>query len=364
MNEATHLLRSRPGHLRPTSVAGRAVSFAVLIAFPFAVARVSLPMSFPVASLATVMNLALIAIVGAGAFNLLVGTAGQFSLAHAGFMASGAVIAAWVGEILGRSLAAALVASFVGGLAIGTVVGLPSVRLRGVYLLLSTIGVHFACVFLFKKFQIANFGYGSVYFEYPELPTWTGFAVGDDRTISSPFRWYWVLLPITLACCWVMGNLTRGAFGRGLVAVRDRDLSASLYGLNPAVTKLTVFALSAAFASLAGGLGAVFVGAVSEESYTIDVVLDFAVIIVVGGLGTVRGAVLGAGFFYLTPVVLDWLWRRVPPFDRWSMLQDHSNELTVGLFGVAIVVILLFFPGGLAAIRGPGLLRRVRGEIS
>lgn len=344
------LLRTRPQ---------KAVALVLLVfalALPFILeSDFRPPMNFPWSTWLTTINLAMVAVIGAAAFNLLLGYTHQISVAHAAFLMLGTMTAATLGTLWEWPFLLVLLASMLSGALIGVVVALPALRFRGLYLLIATFGVHFFVLLAYQKFQVHFFGFSAIRFESPSLPLvgllpFVNTNADGQFLVTGSFRWYWVLLLITTASVLFMTNVVRTREGRAFRAIAEHDVSASLIGINVARTKLVAFAVSSAFVSLSGALGAYYLGARGEDSFPFSVVLNFAIMIVVGGFSTMKGAVLGAFFFYLAPLTFDWANSELPVLSSIPFLQRYQNEVNLGIFGILIVVVLVLRPGGLAGI--------------
>jgi branched-chain amino acid transport system permease protein len=228
-------------------------------------------------------------------------------------------------------------------------------RVRGLYLFMATLAVHFAAILVFRKYQLATSKFVALQYQAPSVPTWLHwlpFIDPDDSgqfLIKGDFRWYWVLMPIAAACILFMVNVLRTREGRAFVAVRDNDVAASLLGINVARSKLLAFALSSAMVTVSGVLLAFFLTARSDESWSIEIILNVAIMTVVGGFSTILGGMLGASFFFIAPLWLEWIrgWGFIEGVD-W--IKKNGANLDVGLFGLAIIVVLVFKPEGLAGL--------------
>lgn len=314
------------------------------------------PLGFPWATWFTAINLALVAIVGAAAFNLLLGYTHQVSVAHAAFLMLGTMVAAFLGSEMGLSFWIIIPVSAVAGAVVGIVVGLPALRFRGLYLLIATFGVHFFALLAFKKFNVKYFGFVPIRFDPPTIPSWLHWIplINPDENgeflIKGNFRFYWLLLAAAVLSVLFMYNIIRSREGRAFMAVAEHDVSAALIGINVTKTKLLSFAVSSAFVSLTGVLGSYFIRARGEDSFPFSVVLFYAIMIIVGGLSSMKGAVLGALFFYLAPVFFDWARADWPVISDIKFLQDYQNETNLAVFGILIIVVLVLRPSGLAGI--------------
>jgi branched-chain amino acid transport system permease protein len=335
----------------------------ILAAVPWLLTKdITPPFGFPWSTWGQVINLTLLSALGAAAFNVLVGYTGQLSLAHAGFLTFGTMVVGWLGVKRGWPMMVVLVVAALAGVVVGVAAGLPALRLRGPYLLLATLGVYFISQLAWKEFLVANFGFVGMQVPRPQLPAWTaglpliGTDTGQGMVINSNLRWYFVLLPICGLTMLFLSNLTRSRVGRSFAAVRERDVSASLLGINVAHTKLLAFAVSSAVVAMAGGLSSYFLGARGEDSFPIQVTLNYAIMIVVGGFSSIQGAIFGALFFHAMPEVTSWLRSEAPVLRDVEFLQDHAGEIDLLIFGFLVVIVLMTKPDGLA-----GLWRDVKG---
>ncbi|MGI9594985.1 MAG: branched-chain amino acid ABC transporter permease [Acidimicrobiales bacterium] len=334
-----------------------AVVMFAMLALPFMLASdFDPPMNFPWATWFAVINTILVFSMGAAAFNLLVGYTGQISLAHVAFLVLGSIVGAAVGLQWGLSFWLAVPAAAVAGAVVGAVVGLPALRLKHLYLLLATLGVHFVMLLIWREYLQRNFGFVGIRFDNPTIPPWLHWLPQIDPdengefVIRGNFRWYWVLMPITVASLFFMVNVIRTREGRAFAAVRERDVSASLLGVNVARSKLLAFALSSAIVSMSGALGSYYLGARGEDSFTITLVLNYAVIIVVGGFSSIQGAIFGSVFFWALPEWFKWAREEVWLIKDIDFLSRYPSEIDLAIKGVLVVVILVYKPDGLTGL--------------
>ena len=341
----------------PSQRSWAAVTVFALLVIPFMLASdFDPPFNFPWATWFAVINTILIFAMGAAAFNILVGYTGQISLAHVGFLVLGSIAGAVVGLQWGLTYWVALPAAAASGAIVGVIVGLPALRLRGLYLLLATLGVHFVMLLIWREYLQRNFGFVGIRFTNPTVPEWLHwlpFINPDDNgefIIRGNFRWYWVLMPITVATLLFLVNVVRTREGRAFAAVRERDVSASLLGVNVARSKLLAFALSSAVVSMSGMMGSYYLGARGEDSFTIQLVLNYAVIIVVGGFSSIQGAIFGSVFFWALPEWFKWAREELWLIKDIGFLSDFPSEIDLAIKGVLVVIILVFKPEGIAGL--------------
>jgi branched-chain amino acid transport system permease protein len=269
------------------------------------------------------------AIVAVG-LNLLSGATGQFSLGHAGFYAMGAFTAGLLSVNIGWPFWLDVPAGGIVAALAGLIVGIPTLRLSGPY------------------FSIATLGFGLLVVQVLNGADWAGGRSGI--TLASPqiggitfseAQFFWVVLGVLGICTFVVRNLRYGTTGLALVALRDSEPAAQASGVNLARFKVCTFALSAMFAGIAGALYAHWFGYVSANGFGLPISILFVAMIVIGGLDSVSGSLLGA--IFLTVIQ--------------EKLQDNP-QLAQTLYGAVIVIALLFVPGGL--VRLPALITRLR----
>jgi len=289
------------------------------------------------------VNFALITIMGAIALNLLVGYTGLLSMGHAAFLALGAFGAALLGVKAGVPFWITVILSGCMGALVGALVGLPSLRLRGLYLLLSTLALNFIALFLFLKYQLHAFGPAGINYPYPSF---LGITFNNDT------KWYFLLIVCVIGTMLLSRNLLRSRDGRAFVAVRDSDVAAGVTGVNVAAIKLKAFALSSFIVAFAGALYAYYVSTVNQDSFSLDQVIGYYACVIVGGLGSLSGAVYGALLYSLLPPILTQLSNDVGPNAPviGPLLAQHASDLNLVIFGVVVLLILMVRPAGLASI--------------
>lgn len=274
-------------------------------------------------------------VAGATGLNILTGYTGLVSLGHAAFMGLGAytvaiVQARWDTPVLFNLLAGGFVA-MLGGI----VVGLPSLRVKGLYLAIATIAASFIAHFLFANLRLTGGTAGLT------LQPATVFGVALDTS----FRLYWVIVPVTLLMLLGAANLFRTRIGRAFIAIRDRDISAEVLGIPLLRYKLLSFGLSSFYAGVAGGLWAYFFRVVTPESFPLLMSIFFLAAIIVGGMGSILGGILGAVFMTMVPELLKLIVDLLP---GGSELAVFLSPVRTMVFGLLIIVFLVFEPQGLA----------------
>ena len=270
------------------------------------------------------------AIVGLGLM-LLAGFTGQFSLGHAAFLGVGAytqAVLTGMGWPFMLSLACAAGLSA----AVGVVVGLPALRVKGIYLGMATLSFGFIVEEVFARWESVTGGNAGKHLVPPEI--W-GFKF--ESTVS----FYFLCLVIAVVCTLAILNLLRSPTGRAFVAIRDSEISAQSMGIHLAHYKTLSFSLSAAFAGIGGALYAHKLQFISPDQFSILQSIDLLLMIVIGGLGSVHGAFLGAIFIISMPQVIslskDWLPDAI----------GQAPGLQAVVYGVVLVAFVLFEPMGL-----------------
>jgi branched-chain amino acid transport system permease protein len=285
----------------------------------------------------------LIAVTGAVALNLLTGYTGQISLGNAAFLAIGALAAHVFGVRMHLPFLLVIPIALVVGLVVGAVVGLPSLRVRGLYLLLATMALHFIVNYGFLRYQLAAAGVTGLQFPHPDL---AGLVLKGDR------QWYYVFLAAAVGTCLFVKNLSRHAEGRALVAVRDQDVAAMILGVNVARSKVLVFALTSGIICGLGALTAYWEGNVTNDNFPLSLAIDYTVMIIIGGLGSVTGAILGAIFATLLPTFIQQIVQNtatsVPALS--GLTGAKGAIFNTIAYGLLIILFLIVKPDGLAGI--------------
>ncbi|MGE0312419.1 MAG: branched-chain amino acid ABC transporter permease [Lautropia sp.] len=293
----------------------------------------------------TLMLIYAIAILG---LNILTGFNGQISLGHGAFYAIGAYVAAILMDQGGWPYWATLPVAALVCFVVGYLMGFPALRLGGHYLALATFALAVAMPQMLKYKLIEGWtgGVQGIVLSKPDPP----FEMRLFDQPLSPDRWLFVFtLLVGALMFWLAWNLLRGRVGRALVAIRDHPIAASAMGINLPVFKSTTFGVSAAYTGVAGALGAIAVAFVSPDSFTAFLSISLLVGVVVGGLGTIWGALFGAAFIQFVPNVADEISKSAP----WA------------IYGVCLILLMYAAPAGamgLAARLFARVRRRRAGE--
>jgi branched-chain amino acid transport system permease protein len=281
--------------------------------------------------------------IGAIALMLLTGYAGQISLGHAGLLAAGAFTAGILFKELNAPFWVTLPAAALVGALLGVVFGLPSLRLRGLYLAVSTLALHFLVVYLGGEYEAKRGFSTGILVDPPTLGSWT---ITGGRT------WYFILGLAVAATLIVCLNLLRSGTGRAWAAIRANETVAEALGIGVAAHKLLAFVISSALTALAGALFAYYRGFVSVEAFSLFLSIQYVAMIIIGGIGSVLGAILGAMFVTLFPYGIEAGLRALPGAQRYAGMLFAVNYAA---FGAVMILFLVFEPQGLV-----GIWRRVQ----
>jgi len=273
---------------------------------------------------------------------VVMGYAGQLSLGAAGFMAAGAFACFnLILRVPGIPFPIALIFSGLVAAAFGVLFGLPSLRVRGIYLMVATLASQFFIIWMIDKFG---------WFKNYDT---SGIITAQDIVIfgkefSSPIEMFMVVVVIVTVLTLLAINMSRGSTGRSWMAVRDVDIAAESMGISLLRTKLQAFAISAFYCGVAGALFA-FTYLKSLEPVAFDIKLSFEILfmVILGGLGTINGAFIGAAFILLFPVLLNSVGNNLFHGAIDATIISATEQV---VFGVLIIVFMIYEPLGIAKL--------------
>lgn len=289
-----------------------------------------------------VATFVLVATIGSVGIQIVTGMAGQLSLGHAAFLAVGAYSVGGLFFHLSAPLWVGLPAAMLVGAVFGLLAGIPALRLRGFYLGITTLAIQSIVTVAATKYQ-----------------SWLQLNFATSSDISLPSRdlgfiqlnsstsWYYFLAILAMLAILVSTNLRRSKYGRAWTAVRTREVAAQAIGLDVRYAKLLAFVVAAIFGALAGAAHAYTFTTVRIESYDLLLSVEYLAMIIIGGLGSVTGAVLGAGFVTVTPFAVAELLGAVG-LD--TITSSRVRAIELGIFALITGGFLLFEPGGLVVI--------------
>ena len=311
---------------KPSGLGAFLVLIGGLIVFPF----LSLYMAGG-AYYINILNLIAINAMVAVGLNILVGYTGQISLGHAGFFAIGAYAQAMLVTQVSLPLPLALVlAGLLAGL-FGLLLGLPALRLEGPYLAIATLGFGLAVTQIIGRLDFLG-GRMGISIPGPGFEVWLRELIGEnvsaERAVDAPhYAIYLIVMPLCVVLTVFAVNLMKSKIGRAFVAIRDSEIAAETIGINLTRYKTMAFAISAFYTGLAGALYAHAMGFINPESFDLRLSITFLAMVVVGGLGSIMGAHLGAILMTMLPIALTAV-RNVPEI----------------IYGAIMILVILFEP--------------------
>ena len=310
------------------TVAGLAVLFAIIVPLAFSEYELS------------ILNLILIAVVGAVGLNILVGYTGQISIGHGALMSVGAYTAANLIVRLHAPFWLALPAGGAMAAAVGAVIGIPSLRIKGLYLAIATLAGQLIIEWIINHVPWISGG-AQASIEVPR-PTFLGAQLKEQSQLYL-FLLFFAALAIVGAI-----NLTRSRIGRAFIAIRDQDIAAEIIGIDIFRYKLLAFAVASFYAGVTGVLYTYYLGIANYEQFQINVSIDYLAMIIIGGLGSVLGSILGAIFVTLLPIAtrlgLEGIGSLI--FSQADLANIIPN-LRLVMFGGLIILFLALEPEGL-----------------
>ena len=277
--------------------------------------------------------------------NVLVGYCGQISLGSGAFMAVGAYAAFnFFVRVPNMPLIPALILGGLCATAFGILFGLPSLRVKGLYLAVATLAAQFFSdwMFLRIKWFTNDSSSGSV--------SVNGLQV-FGLPIESPVSKYWLCLSVLAVMGLMAKNLVRSAIGREWMAIRDMDVAAAVIGIRPMYAKLSAFAVSSFIIGVAGAMwGFVYLGAWEPAAFSVDISLKLLFMVIIGGLGSIMGSFFGAAFIVVLPILLNQFLPFAAGLFGMSVSTTVISHTELMVFGALIVWFLIVEPHGLAKL--------------
>jgi len=286
------------------------------------------------------INLSCVATVAALGLNLLTGFTGQISLGHAAFFAIGAYCTAILSSEFGMPYWLCLPASGFFAAFTGLLLGIPCLRLKGLYLAMATMSFGVVVEYVVITWEGVTKGVRGIGIPTPKV---FGYPLDSNEKL------YYFLLAVTAIAVVAATNLVRTRIGRAFIAIRDRDIAAEVMGVNLTKYKVMAFAIGSFYAGVAGGLYAYLMHYIHPEHFTFLLSVQYLAMIIVGGLGSILGSVFGAVFITIIPEFIkglaDLLTLAIPA------LQDkYDDGWNIAAFGLLIMLFLIFEPKGLFGI--------------
>lgn len=314
----------------PARRKGLAVLAVVLVVYPIVESTFWIDLANQVA----------IASMGAIALTMLLGVAGQLSLGSAAFMGVGGFTAAvFAVQELQLPFLLVLVLGALAGAVVALILGLIALRIRGFYLVLATIALVYIVAFLFMQYQNHTAGPGGFIMPPARIGGWSP---------VDPQSWYPLLVVIAVVTTILASNLRRSRSGRAWSAIKDRDIAAAILGVNVTKMKLLVFVVTSVVIGVEGVLYAYYVGVVTNETYTVDLSVQYVAMIVIGGLGSIPGAILGAVYVTAIPYVVRNIVDALPSwFPGYDSITNSTFSIQLVIYGLSIIAFMRIAPNGL-----------------
>jgi len=285
-----------------------------------------------------VFNLIGITLIAATGLNILIGYCGQLSIGHAGFIAVGAYTSAIITTRFDMPFLVGLIAGGIMSGVIGIIFGLPSIRVKGFYLAISTIAAQFIIMWVISQWSWTG---GQMGMQVP-------FASIGNFVFKSGQSQFYLIIGITVICIFLAKNLARTRVGRAFIAIRDNDLAAEVMGINLIYYKLLAFFIGCFFAGIAGSLFAHWSLQLTPEQFSFTDSILYVGMIIIGGLGTSVGPIFGV---VLIRLLRETLTNNVVPYLEKSLTflpSGFASGITPMVFGLVIVLFLVLEPRGIA----------------
>lgn len=313
----------------PTHKTSLIILFFILLALPFFAGPYYV-------HVACVCGISIIAALG---LNILTGFTGLISMGHGAFMGIGGYTAAILATKAGLPFIATIPLAGLLSAVLGAVVGIPTLRLRGLYLVVTTLAFQFIAEHVFFHWESMTQADRGIL-----VPPATLAGISLEAKES----YYYVILFMVVVTAIFTKNLVMSRTGRALVAVRDRDIAAEIIGIHVAKYKILAFIVSAFIAGMAGGMYGYLAGHIGPDLYTFNQSVLYIGMIIVGGMGTVLGSILGAIFMTLLPVVIGEI--SGPLASSYPDFASRIGSIDVTVYGLVIILFLLLEPQGLVGI--------------
>ncbi len=288
-----------------------------------------------------ILNMIGIYSIAAVGLNLLIGYTGQISLGHGAFFGVGAYAAAILATKVGVPFILSVPAAGIITAAVGIIFGLPSARLKHLYLLIATLAGQIIIEYVFVQWESLTEGANGISIIAASL---FGLDLGNDRTF------FYVIFVSFVIMAWIAVNLVRTRYGRAFIAIRDNDRAAEGMGIPIFRYKLLSFAISSFYAGFAGGLYAYYMISITPEPFNLWLSIEFIAMIIIGGLGNIPGSVLGTVFIVILNEGLSQITQYLMNMGASASVAITIAPLREFVFGLTIVLFVIFEPKGLAEV--------------
>lgn len=285
-----------------------------------------------------VMNRIAIAIIAAAGLNVVTGYTGLISMGTAAFLAVGAFATAALAGKAGLPFVVVIPLSGLLTALVGLIFGVPSLRLKGLYLAVATLAAHYIVEFTVSHWDHMTGGVNGISIPPAQF---AGLVLSDDR------KMFYLIFPVMVGLLFFTKNLFRTKVGKAFVAIRDQDISAEVMGVDVFRYKLLSFAVSSFLIGVAGSLLAYQARIISPENFPITLAIDYLGMVIIGGLGSILGSIFGAIFITLLPEMLRLATDALGNY--WPGLMVIVAPIKTGVFGLVVILFLIFEPDGMAA---------------
>jgi len=288
-----------------------------------------------------------IAILGAMALNMLVGYTGLISLGHAAFIGVGSYTYAILSMRFHMPFYVSILGSGIVAAGLGVVIGIPALRIKGIYLAIATLAFQFIASYTFLQWEAVTGGSNGITVSSPSLGPWK---------LSSNLSFYYLMLILLFCGLWMAKNIFRSKYGRAMMAIRDNDISAEVIGVPVFGYKILSFVMSSFYAGITGALFAILMRNVNPTFFGLTRSIEYLAMVIVGGMGSILGSILGASLMIFMPELLNSVVAMLAKFAK------NPEEIVIILAPVKLLVLgffIMFFihvePTGLA-----GIWRKIR----
>jgi branched-chain amino acid transport system permease protein len=305
--------------------------WVLLLAFLALLFTIPLYSSDRLLTVVTIMGITVISVLG---LNILNGYCGQISLGHAGFMAVGGYVSAVLTVKLGWSFWAALPCAGLGAGFVGIIFGLPSLKIKGFYLIMATVAAHFIIIWVILQFYDITGGADGMALRRPEIA---------GLVLKSKASYFYLVMIITCIAVYLAKNIVRTRAGRAFIAIRDNDLAAEVMGVNLWSYKLTAFFIGCVFAGVSGALLVHYYGYISTDHFPFMNSVWYLGMLIVGGMGSMAGVIFGV----ISLKLLDELVTIIGPVLSAAIAPQAAASVGLIMRGLVIMLFLIFEPRGL-----------------
>lgn len=287
------------------------------------------------------LTLVIIAVIAAHGLNILLGFTGQISLGHAAFLGVGGFTYSYFAMVQHWPFWLSIPISGLVAAGLGLIIGIPSLRIKGIYLAVATIAFQFIADYTYFHWHSFSGGPNGRVVSAPEI-----FGV----SLTSRISFYYIALAICAFLLWGAKNLMRSKYGRCMMAVRDNDVSAEAIGVPVFKYKLLAFVVSSFYAGISGSLLVIHLRNVFPDFFHLGVSIEYLAMIIVGGMGSILGTIFGAVFVVLIPEVVQNVVRIIAQITQNPDTTVVMAPLRLVVHGLMIILFILIEPTGLAGI--------------